>query len=84
MGLIEHLIAMGFDRTLNGGNCYAMVRVNLDHSDVITDLDGGDVPSDRDWLWVRYTGNWRQDIGEELDQADSLTSSRRLTDLVAL
>lgn len=82
--LISALAAMGFERTLNGGNCYCLVRVNLDHSDVITDLDGGDVPADDDWLWVRYTGDWRQGVGEELDQAESLTSTRRLTELVAL
>lgn len=35
MGLIEHLFDMGFEHTLNGGNCHALVRVNADHSDVI-------------------------------------------------
>lgn len=82
--LISALTAMGFERTLNGGNCYCLVRVNIDHSDVITDLDGGDLPSIGDWLWVRYTGDWRQGIGDEIDQADSQTTIRRLTDLVAL
>lgn len=84
MSLINVLKSMGFERTLNGGNCYCLVRVNADHSDVITDLDGGDVPAPDDWLWVRYTGDWRQGIGEEIAQADSQTSTRRLIETVTL
>jgi hypothetical protein len=84
MGLKHDLIELGFETVRNGGNCVALFRFNGQHSDVITDLDGADYPEHGDWLWVRYAGDWSQDIGDEIDQADSLTATRRLTDLVAL
>lgn len=76
------LLALGFTGVFNGGGCTAMLRVSGDYSDVLTDIDGGGDPEPDSWLWVRYAGDWREDIGEEITQADSETSRRPLLSLI--
>ncbi len=81
-GLIDDLVAMGFQEAQTGGGCRAMIRFDGTNSDVITDMDGSSLPEADDWLYCRYAGKWIEDT--EAPQLEENDSGESMVDLITL
>jgi hypothetical protein len=79
---MEQLTARGFAECATGGNCRAMVRTRGNFTDVITDIGGLDLPTESDWHFCTYAGDWLADVGADAPLA-SLTSDDCQLHLIA-
>lgn len=73
MTLLEKLAGFGFEQVSTGGNCVALMRKRDGKSDVLTDEEGYNLPSEDDWCLAVYEGDFLVD--EEAECIDSIDSS---------
>lgn len=82
---IERLEGLGFQQADTGGGCQAMIRQREGATEVITAADDPALPSEGNWQWILYDGDWLADSSAPvLDCGDHESSPLHLFEFLKI